>query len=194
MTSRQQKILAEHVHTLFSCSIQEAAKKKPITDLFPKEEGETSGEENIGLSGAELSKMVWCQLSEMRLSQLICKYKPVGGRSAGNMEKIQVSMNKIYDNEPEPNKMFIQASDQKKFTATKAARDAGKRRVVRSYSPSYTVRPSVEDIERKLNQWFNMGFLRKMHAENEAKEKIAKDKKEGEMKNTGENKAEKMNM
>ncbi|CAL2027629.1 unnamed protein product [Caenorhabditis brenneri] len=156
MSSRQEKMLRESVHTLFACSIQEAAKKKPIHEMFPPEENKKKKEAQIGWGPDQIREKLWCQLAEVRFSRLICLYKPIGESENYHLTKIHDHMHHIYDNEIEQCAMFLGEDDKKQFLATHRARKAGKKPPVKSYEPIYGVRPTLDDIDAKLRTWFDL--------------------------------------
>ncbi|CAI2344362.1 unnamed protein product [Caenorhabditis sp. 36 PRJEB53466] len=103
----------------------------------------------------------WCELSEMRLSTLICQFKPVGINRHFHLMAIVDHMARIYDNEHAQSEVFLTDEDQCRFRNQQrdmlmgACPDA-KDRV--AFAPKYMCRPSLEVVEQKIRDWFGMEY------------------------------------
>ncbi|CAL2032575.1 unnamed protein product [Caenorhabditis brenneri] len=99
---------------------------------------------------------VWCELAELRLSSLVCEYKPVGINRNFHLLAIHERMHKIFDNEPPQFEIYL--SDKNKVLFRKQQNDLllDETTPRTTYPPKYSCRPTLEMINEKLGQWFGM--------------------------------------
>uniref|UniRef100_A0A8R1DGD2 Uncharacterized protein n=1 Tax=Caenorhabditis japonica TaxID=281687 RepID=A0A8R1DGD2_CAEJA len=103
----------------------------------------------------------WCELSELRLSTLICQFKPCGINKHFHLLAIIDHMGKIYDNEHAQSEIYLSEEDKVRFRNHQremlmGACPNGTDRL--AFPPKYMCRPSLELIEQKLDEWFGLEY------------------------------------
>ncbi|PIC17466.1 hypothetical protein B9Z55_023698 [Caenorhabditis nigoni] len=123
--------------------IQEAA-RKPYPFTFPIVDPTTC----------------WCNLSELRLCMLIVETKPVGHRRSWLKLDLVERIQKIYDDEDPSCKIFLSDEHQVAFDEQRKQLENGStKRLI--FPPKYTVRPTLEMVNEKMNEWFHMDISEK---------------------------------
>ncbi|ULT80074.1 hypothetical protein L5515_016447 [Caenorhabditis briggsae] len=97
----------------------------------------------------------WCNLSELRLCMLIVEKKPLGYRRAMYKLELVERIKKIFDNEDPSCKIFLSDENQVAFDEQRKQLENGTTKRM-MFPPKYTVRPTLEMLDEKLNEWFNL--------------------------------------
>ncbi|PIC45131.1 hypothetical protein B9Z55_005255 [Caenorhabditis nigoni] len=104
----------------------------------------------------------WCNLAELRLNMLLMDFKPVGVNRSLNMLALIDRMNAISDDEDVCVKIFLNDKDIKVFEAQRRNLEQGKSRGGRyTFAPKYTLRPTMDVIQSKLDTYFNIEICEK---------------------------------
>ncbi|CAO4383262.1 unnamed protein product [Caenorhabditis nigoni] len=98
---------------------------------------------------------LWCNLSELRLCMLIVERKPLGHRRAMFKLELIERIKKIFDNEDPSCKIFLSDENQIAFDEQRKNLENGTTKRM-LFPPKYTVRPTLEMLDEKLNEWFNL--------------------------------------
>ncbi|CAI5442460.1 unnamed protein product [Caenorhabditis angaria] len=113
-------------------------------------------ENNVGIDPTKC----WCELSEMRLMQLIVQFKPSGINRYFNLAAIIDHMSNIHDYEIPQCEMYLTEKNQKKFrqqqrelSSSVSSTDVKKRC---SYPPKYLCRPNLEEIQKKIDEFYDI--------------------------------------
>nr|pir protein ZK1127.3 [imported] - Caenorhabditis elegans [Caenorhabditis elegans] len=128
----------EEIRRDFFGPVQEAACKPYLLDVDPRKS--------------------WCELSELRLSTLICEFKPIGINKHFHLIGIIERMGKVFDNENAQVEIFLSEENRVAFRNQQRDLLMGGRPERTSYPPKYLCRPSLEMIEDKLKKWFGLRF------------------------------------
>ncbi|VDO59657.1 unnamed protein product [Haemonchus placei] len=119
------------------------SKQQIVDSLFaPLDEPKSSGNE-------------WCPLSEARLLQLVLKYRPIGINKHINMDLIVMYMKHIYAKEDGVN-IFLNDADLQEYAA--GLELPPDERVAR-FEPSYSIRPTADQIWEKINALYDTNSL-----------------------------------
>ncbi|PIC48208.1 hypothetical protein B9Z55_007276 [Caenorhabditis nigoni] len=103
---------------------------------------------------------IWCKLSELRLCMLIMEQKPVGEKRSTKKMAILEGLKKIRDDEHPSVKMFLSDEHQVAFDEQRASSARGSTtRMV--FPPKYSLRPTLDALEKKLEEWFNLAICEK---------------------------------
>uniref|UniRef100_A0A1I7TJW3 Uncharacterized protein n=1 Tax=Caenorhabditis tropicalis TaxID=1561998 RepID=A0A1I7TJW3_9PELO len=174
------KMTADEIQKLMFGPIQEAARKAygdqfEYGELPPEEDDEeepepeplppppppppTPPKEPERVTGP----LEWCDLSELRLTMLVCEFKPVGVNRNFHLQAIMARMHNVFEHEPIQAKMFLAGDDSAVFyEKVKERVVSGKvhdqKKPFASFPPRYGCRPTLEMIEDKLNSWFGMSI------------------------------------
>ncbi|XGW02020.1 hypothetical protein V3C99_014242 [Haemonchus contortus] len=97
----------------------------------------------------------WCPLSEARLLQLVLKYRPIGINKHINMDLIVMYMKHIYAKEDGVN-MFLNDADLQEYAAGLGLPPDER---VGRFEPSYSIRPTAEQIWEKISAWYDTNSL-----------------------------------
>ncbi|KAK6025137.1 CT20 family protein [Ostertagia ostertagi] len=98
----------------------------------------------------------WCDLSETRLFELLVRFKPAGVQKWANLAAIHMYMNKIYESEEDGIEIFLNDED---FETVRKRKDLPKAEKTLRFQPRYAIRPDIEQIIAKLDQYWDMKFV-----------------------------------
>ncbi|KAK6739029.1 hypothetical protein RB195_020857 [Necator americanus] len=98
---------------------------------------------------------LWCELSEMRLFQLIIRYKPAGVNRHFMLSSIRKHMCKLYEDE-EAFEFYLNDED---FELVKSRKDLPAAEKTLSFEPRYRIRPTTEQIEERLKKYWDMAVI-----------------------------------
>jgi hypothetical protein len=145
-----------------------------LKDEFP-ENGNTSQVDPIdpnyvaeyayGTTRPHTTKKRWPRLAERRLFQLIKRYKPIGCETQFNRVLIHNGMNKIGEWEDDPTDLnedidvYIKEKDLKRYDE-RLCLPQNLRYL--TFEPAYDFRPTLEQIDEKLNSIFNLNKMNKI--------------------------------
>jgi len=119
----------------------------------------------------------WCRKSEKRLKLKLVRYKPIGVNARFQMMMLTDLMNRVYSDEDDINfEDYLARKDLQHYRNHVKNAQHGSKRVDLtrtaangarnfSYSPAYGIRPSVEEIGKKLNEWNNVAELHESEEE-----------------------------
>ncbi|CAP32964.2 Protein CBG14436 [Caenorhabditis briggsae] len=102
----------------------------------------------------------WCNLSELRLCMLIVENKPVGYKSSWCKLDLIERMKTIFDDEDPSCKIFLSDENEVAFDEQRKQLESGSTKRL-LFPPKYTARPSLQMLEDKLNEWYNMNISEK---------------------------------
>nr|CDJ83534.1 CT20 domain containing protein [Haemonchus contortus] len=97
----------------------------------------------------------WCPLSEARLLQLVLKYRPIGINKHIDMDLIVMYMKHIYAKEDGVN-IFLNDADLQEYAAGLGLPPDER---VGRFEPSYSIRPTAEQIWEKISAWYDTNSL-----------------------------------
>ncbi|KIH66965.1 CT20 family protein [Ancylostoma duodenale] len=97
----------------------------------------------------------WCELSEMRLFQLIIRYKPAGVNKHFMLSSIRKHMCKLYEDE-EAFEYYLNDAD---LEIVRSRKDLPMAEKTLSFEPRYKIRPTSEQIEERLKKYWDMTVI-----------------------------------
>ncbi|CAJ0604663.1 unnamed protein product [Cylicocyclus nassatus] len=103
----------------------------------------------------EENERQWCELSEMRLFQLIIRYKPVGVNKHFMLSCIAKHMCKLYENE-EAFEYYLSDAD---FELVRSRKDLPATAKTLSFEPRYNTRPTTKQVEDRLRKYWDMTVI-----------------------------------
>ncbi|CAB3405175.1 unnamed protein product [Caenorhabditis bovis] len=115
---------------------------------------------NLGIDPRES----WCELSEMRLMQLIIDFKPAGVQKYFNLAAIVERMAFIFDDDPSHCEIYLNERDRVKFRQQQRelCSSLHPENVKRLKFPTnFATRPSPKEIERKVQELYDMKVVEK---------------------------------
>ncbi|KHJ82914.1 CT20 family protein, partial [Oesophagostomum dentatum] len=97
----------------------------------------------------------WCELSQMRLFQLIVRYKPAGVDKHLMLSCIAKHMCKLYENE-DAFEYYLNDAD---FELVRSRKDLPVSEKTLCFEPRYRIRPTTEQIEERLKKYWDMTVI-----------------------------------
>ncbi|KAI6186922.1 hypothetical protein M3Y98_00185900 [Aphelenchoides besseyi] len=105
-------------------------------------------------------KSTWCLLSERRLFAMLVHYKPVGIRKHVHLMALAFAMHNIVEDEEDTDfEELLLPDDYKLYLERQRTVPEGGHPDVLIFPPCYRFRPTVEEIEEKLSQFYDFDMI-----------------------------------
>ncbi|KAK6060220.1 CT20 family protein [Cooperia oncophora] len=95
----------------------------------------------------------WCNLSEARLFMLLIRFKPAGVTKWAALSALHMYMKHIYEREEDGIEIFLNDED---FETVRKRKDLPVSEKNLRFEPRYAIRPTIDQILAKLDQYWNM--------------------------------------